>query len=522
MSNPVTPPEPKRRTKVILGVLVLASLLATLVIAALLADVVKKQSEAKEPYFQAVELTDTTVDPAIWGKNFPIQYEMYKKTADMEPTEHGGSNPTKREATANDPRTTVAAQEVDREPRLRKLWDGYAFAVDYREARGHEYMLTDQRLTRRVQEFDQPGACINCHASTYTVFKDEGGGDLMKGFDAINHQKYLDITDKFEHPIACIDCHDPKTMALRVTKPAFMNGIKSLKASEGIKDYDVNKDATPSEMRSYVCAQCHVEYYFKGEGNTLHFPWSKGLNIEQEYADSTSHVDWVHARTGMPGLKAQHPDFETWSQGIHAKAGVSCADCHMPYKRQGAAKVSDHQVRSPMLDVNSSCQTCHKADEKEMKERVSNIQNNFLKTMDATYTAVDELIDDIEAAQKAGVAEDRLEAARLYQRKASFYLDYSESENSNGFHAPAYSQQILADATNAARQGQLALQGKKTEPAPVPLSEEGKKAYEKKLKAAAEKKAKADANASEKSPATAQTPKLPASLTPSATPSKKG
>ncbi|MDN5564941.1 MAG: ammonia-forming cytochrome c nitrite reductase subunit c552 [Luteococcus sp.] len=510
----VPPQEPKRRTKLILGALVLASLLATLVIAALLVDVAKKQTEAQDTYFKAVELTDTTVDPAVWGKNFPIQYEMYKKTTEMEPTEFGGSTPTKHVPDAKDPRTVVAAQELDREPRLKRLWAGYAFATDYREARGHAYMLEDQLFTKRMTDFPQPGACINCHASTYTVFKEIGGGDAMKGFDETNHAKYMDISGKFKHPISCIDCHDPKTMALRVTKPAFINGIKELKASEGVKNYDVNKDATPQEMRSFVCGQCHVEYYFKGDKKTLTFPWSKGLTIENEYQDSADHVDWTHKLTGMPGLKAQHPDFETWSNGIHAKAGVSCADCHMPYKRQGATKVSEHQVRSPMLDVNASCQTCHKASEKEMKERVSTIQNRFHKTMDETYTAVDELIADIEAAQKSGVAKDRLDQARLYQRKASFYLDYSESENSNGFHAPAYSQQILAEATNAARQGQLALLGKSSDPKPLPLSEQGEKNW-----AAAKAKAKAAAASASPAPAASATPVVPGT-TPSATPTR--
>lgn len=484
----VPPGNPSRRFKVLLGALVLASLLATLVIAALLVDVAKKQTEAKDTYFKAVEITDTTVDPAVWGKNFPIQYEMYKKTTEMVPTEFGGSNKVPHTPDAKDPRTFTAAEDLDKEPLLRKVWAGYAFATSYKEARGHEYMLEDQRYTKRVTDFAQPGTCINCHASTYVVFKEQGGGDLFKGFDKVNHMKYTDATKLFDHPISCIDCHDPKTMALRVTKPAFMTGIKEFKASQGIKDYDVNRDATPNEMRSFVCGQCHVEYYFDGPGNTLTFPWSKGLNIDDEYADSTNHVDWIHKTTGAPALKAQHPDFETWSQGIHAKAGVSCADCHMPYKRVGATKVSDHQVKSPMLDVNASCQTCHKADEKEMKSRVSKIQNNFRKQLDESYTALDELITDIEKAQKAGVSADRLEAARLYQRKASFYLDYSESENSNGFHAPDYSQRILADSINASRQGQLALVGKATKPGPIPLNDAGMKEFAHKKELAAKAK----------------------------------
>lgn len=460
---------PSRRFKVILGLLVLASLLATIVIAALLVDVAKKQTEAKDTYTKVVDITDTTVDPAVWGQNFPIQYAMYKKTSEMESTTWG-LNVVNRKATADDPRTQVALEKIERDPMLKKLWAGYAFAVDYRQARGHEYMLEDQRLTKRTKDFPQPGTCINCHASTYVVFKELGNGDQFKGFDKVNHMKYQDATKLFDHPISCIDCHDPKTMALRVTKPAFIRGIAALKASQGVKDYDVNRDATPNEMRSFVCGQCHVEYYFKGDAKTLTFPWSQGLNIDNEYTVESSHVDWTHATTKGKMLKAQHPDFETWSQGIHAKAGVTCADCHMPYKRVGATKVSDHQVRSPLLNINASCQTCHKASETEMKDRVLTIQNNYRTELGKAYVAVGALIDDLTAAEKNHTATaDQILAAQEYQRKAGFYLDYTASENSTGFHAPEYSLRILSDSINASRQGQLILKGVKTDPAPIPV-----------------------------------------------------
>jgi nitrite reductase (cytochrome c-552) len=110
----------------------------------------------------------------------------------------------------------------------------------------------------------QPGTCINCHASMYVAYKKLGNGDLIKGFEAINKMPYDEARKNVDHPVACIDCHDPKTMQLRVTRPGFMEGMKALKASQGVKDYDVNRDATRQEMRAFVCGQCHVEYYFKG------------------------------------------------------------------------------------------------------------------------------------------------------------------------------------------------------------------------------------------------------------------
>lgn len=269
-----------------------------------------------------------------------------------------------------------------------------------------------------------------------------------------------------EHPVACIDCHDSQTMALRITRPAFMEGIANYKASQGIANYDVNRDATRQEMRSYVCAQCHVEYYFKGPEKRLTFPWHKGLKVEEiyDYYQEVGHVDWVHADTGARALKAQHPEFEMWSQGIHARSGVACADCHMPFKRVGATKISDHHVRSPLLNLNHACQTCHKWPEAELKARVETIQDRTYKLRHEALDALMDLINDIKAARAGGLATNApaLLQAQEFQRKAQWYLDFVEAENSMGFHAPQESARVLAESINFARQGQLALRdGKK-------------------------------------------------------------
>ena len=70
------------------------------------------------------------------------------------------------------------------------------------------------------------------------------------------------------------------------------------------------------------------------------FPWEKGLNIDNinEYYDEYGFKDWTHKETGAPMLKMQHPEFELYSTGVHAQSGVACADCHMPYIREGAPK----------------------------------------------------------------------------------------------------------------------------------------------------------------------------------------
>lgn len=161
--------------------------------------------------------------------------------------------------------------------------------------------------------------------------------------------------------------------------------------------------------------------------------------------------------TGAPALKAQHPEFEMWNQGIHARSGVACADCHMPYKREGAHKISTHHVRSPLLDINRSCQTCHKWPEQELRARVETIQDRTYKLRNVAMDALMELIDDLKAAKAAGAGDEQLKVAREAQRHAQFYLDFVEAENSTGFHAPDESARILGESIDFSRRGQNSL-----------------------------------------------------------------
>ena len=419
----------------------------------------RKHKEGKQTSFRVVELDDTTVDPAILGKNFPQQYDDYLKTVDMVRTTHGGSEAIPRVPDEDDPREFTSRSNLEHLPQLKRLWAGYAFAVDFREKRGHAYMLEDQKSTERVKVVQQPGTCIQCHASVYAPMMELGHGDLMAGFEAMNQMTFHEATDHVSHPVTCIDCHNPETMQLRISRPAFMEGIQALKQHEGISDYDVNRDATHQEMRSFVCAQCHVEYYFKGDKKRLTFPWSKGLKADEmlAYFDEIAFKDWTHAETGAPMLKAQHPEFELWSQGTHAKAGVTCSDCHMPYKRIGAQKVSDHHVRSPLLNINRACQTCHKASEANLLSRAETIQSRNTELRDLALGAIVDLIETIKSAQESGVDEKTLDIARDYQRKASFLCDFVEAENSSGFHADQEAARVLGLSLNYSRLGEKIL-----------------------------------------------------------------
>jgi nitrite reductase (cytochrome c-552) len=465
--------EPSRGPLLII-VVVIAAVIAGAGGAALLVNIVEKKHQAKNPFHRVVELTEATVDPAVWGKNFPSQYDSYRRTADQVRTKYGGSEALPRTPTEADPRSVVARSKLEMDPRLKQMWAGYAFSADFRERRGHAWMLDDQTFTGRQAFAKQPGTCMHCHASVYVPYKKLGNGDLIKGFEAMNQMPYKEARKLVEHPVACIDCHDPKSMQLRVTRPGFLEGIRAYKAGQGVPGYDPNTMATRQEMRSFVCGQCHVEYYFKGPEKRLVYPWSKGLTADRiiDYYEEIQFKDWTHADTGAPALKAQHPEFETWNQGIHARSGVACADCHMPYKREGALKVSDHHVRSPLLNINRACQTCHKFPEQELKARVEQIQDRTFRLRNIAMDALIALIEDIKKAKAAGKADADLAAAQAMQRRAQFMLDFVEAENSVGFHAPGEAARVLGESINASRQGQIALRepGYKPliEPTPLP------------------------------------------------------
>jgi nitrite reductase (cytochrome c-552) len=475
------------RGRWLLAGVAVAAAVAAFLTALLLTSIFQRKQEAKNPYVRLVEVGEETTDPAPWGMNWPREYDGYRRTSETTRTHFGGSE-------------ALPAQKSDRDPWLKRLFAGYAFAIDYRDRRGHAFMLSDQEVTRRVTERPQPGSCLQCHSSVIPTYRRLGNGDVFQGFEALGRMTYADAHaevvktgsmnpgpgGQFQpvtgaHPVSCLDCHDPKTMALRVTRPGFLRGIQALAASaepvphlpsverwrQGGRaaPYDPNADASRQEMRSFVCGQCHVEYYC-GPKATLFYPWNQGLKVEQieavydayTFSDGHRFYDWAHAETGAEVLKAQHPEFEMWSQGVHARSGVACADCHMPYKREGAVKVSDHWVRSPLVNVARACQACHPYPEAELQARADAIQARTHALMERAAAALVDMLDAIKAAKEAGADASRIEQAHALQRKAQWRLDFVAAENSMGFHAPAESARILGESIDYSRQAQLAVQ----------------------------------------------------------------
>ena len=454
-------------------VAVLAVAVAVVAIFALLMNIAERKQEARNPYVRLVEVTEDDTDPAKWGANWPKQYELYQRTALTTRTRFGGHGGSE----------ALPEAKIERDPWLKRMFLGYAFSIDYRDRRGHAYMLDDQEQTKR-QNVPLSGSCLHCHGSVMPLYRKLGDGDVFKGMDATHKMSYKDTNKMLHdmghgHPVSCVDCHDPASMKLRVTRPGFIRGIQALAESDApvpalpslerwrqsprAKPYDPNADSDRTEMRSFVCAQCHVEYYCAG-GFPLTFPWANGLRMEDlkkqwdetTYADGKRFFDYKHKESGAEILKAQHPEFELWSQGIHARSGVSCSDCHMPFMRDGASKISDHWVRSPLLNINRACQTCHHFSEDEMLARVDKIQQINQDLLQRGGAALMDLLDAVQAAKDAGATTEELKDALEMQRKAQWRLDYIAAENSMGFHAPQEAARILAEAADMARQGQVA------------------------------------------------------------------
>jgi len=410
------------------GPVVFALAAALTVLLGLLAvSIMERRWEAQRPALVLKPIGQWEPDSAVWGENYPREYGTYLRTriADTR-TRHGGAFPR---------------DYLDEDPNLVILWAGYGFSKDYRQARGHYYSVQDVTATKRVGPAT-PGTCWTCKSADVPRMLDRlGVAEFYK-------TPFLKLKDEMAHPLGCQDCHDPQTMNLRMTRPALREAL----ASQGRNPADI----THQEMRSLVCAQCHVEYYFK-EGTYLTFPWAKGTGIEEiiAYYDSYDFSDFTHAVSKTPLVKAQHPDYELYLTGIHSYRGVSCADCHMPYRTEGGVKFTDHHVQSPLLNISNSCAVCHRWSEEDIRTRVYGIQD---KVKQATRAAEDALVKahfDVAAAMQAGAGDAELAEPRRLLRHAHFRWDFILSSNATGFHSPQESMRILGDATNGAQQARL-------------------------------------------------------------------
>jgi nitrite reductase (cytochrome c-552) len=410
--------------------------IGVLLLGLLATSITERRAEKKTATLQIIQpISEWESDNSKWGVNFPREYGSWESTKQMdENTKYGGSG--KRDYLADDPRLVV-------------MWAGYVFSKEYGAPRGHHHAIKDVTGTKRVSAATR-ASCWTCKSPDVPRMMNKLGGPANFYKESFDH-----FRPEIKNPIGCADCHNPKTMALQISRPALIEAFQR-------QGKDITK-VSRQEMRSLVCAQCHVSYYFKDKVSSyLTFPWDDGLRADdfEKYFFETvkPNPDFVNAISGTPIFKTRHPDYEVFSQGVHAFRNVSCADCHMPYKAEGGIKYTDHQVRSPLYNMANSCQVCHRWSEKEIRDRVTSMQDKNREMLDQAADSIYPAHIEIGEAMKLGATDAELAKPRELLSKAQLWWDYVASNNGMGFHAPQECARVLGRAIYLGNQSRMETQ----------------------------------------------------------------
>lgn len=422
--------------------ILLATVIVVFLLGMLASSITERKTEAIFTNVPQVKINQEDPRNEVWGKNFPREFQSYYQTADTTFRSKYNGN------------AMIDMLEVD--PRLVVLWAGYGFSKDYNQGRGHFYAVKDVRNTLRTggpkgpNEGPMPATCWSCKSPDVPrVMKRDGIANFYKG-------KWARLGSEIVNPIGCADCHDAKTMNLRISRPALIEAFKRT-------GKDISK-ATHQEMRSLVCAQCHVEYYFNKKKPVdgvpyLTFPWDNGMSVEamEKYYDDMEFKDWTHKISKAPMLKAQHPGYEVYSTGIHAERGVSCADCHMPYKSEGGVKFTDHKIQSPLNNVANSCQVCHREETATLIKDVFDRQDKIIENRDK----LEELLvrAHVEAGKcwELGATEKQMHDILMGIRHAQWRWDYAAASHGGSFHSPVEIGRVISTGIDIAQETRIKL-----------------------------------------------------------------
>ena len=422
-------------------VLFIATAIIVFLLGVLASSIIERRTEAVFTYSPEVEYTQFEAKNELWGENFPREYESYLKTSDTTfKSKYNGS-------------VTIDMLEVD--PRLVVLWAGYGFSKDYDQARGHYYSIKDIWNTLRTgapvdgEKSPMPNTCWTCKSPDVPrVMNEVGVAEFYKGTWETRGSEIV-------NPIGCGDCHDAKTMNLRISRPALIEAFERMG-----KDI---AESTHQEMRSLVCAQCHVEYYFnkkKVEGVPyLMYPWDNGLSVEEveEYYDNMDFSDWTHSISKAPMLKAQHPGYEIYLTGTHASRGISCADCHMPYISEGGQKFTDHHIQSPLNNVSNSCQVCHREETDSLIKDVYSRQDKIIENRDKLEELIVRAHVEAKHAWDYGATEEQMKDILLGIRHAQWRWDYAAASHGASFHSPVETGRIISTGIVIIQEARLKL-----------------------------------------------------------------
>lgn len=414
---------------------------ATIVIVFLLgllaSSIIERRAEAEFLYTPKVQYDQFEPRNEVWGQNFPREYETYMQTRDTSfRSKYNGS---------------AAIDMLEEAPELVVLWAGYPFSKEYNQGRGHYYAVNDVRTILRTgapmtpEEGPMPGTCWTCKSPDVPRMMHNIGAE------SFYKHKWASLGPEIVNSIGCADCHNAKTMNLQISRPALVEAFQRI----GI---DVNK-ATHQEMRSLVCAQCHVEYYFKGDGKYLTFPWDKGFSIEkiEEYYDSYQFSDWKHSLSQTNMIKAQHPDYELFRTGVHYDRGVACADCHMPYKSEGGVKFTDHHIQSPLNNVANTCLVCHREETQKLISNVYERQDKIFENRRELEKLLAKAHIEAKFAWDKGANSKQMEEALKLIRAAQWRWDFVAASHGASFHSPVEVSRIVASGINKAEEARLSI-----------------------------------------------------------------
>lgn len=424
-------------------VLFVVTALVVFLLGMLASNVLNRKNEAKFAYTPTVSISENEPRNDVWGKNFPKEYQSYIQTLDTSFTSMQAG--------------TSMRDMLEEDPNLVVLWAGYGFSKDYNQGRGHYYAIEDIQNTLRTGgpkgegDGPMPSTCWTCKSPDVPRLMNE------KGVAEFYSGKWADKGSEIVNNIGCADCHNPKDMSLQITRPALIEAFDAM-------GKDITK-ATHQEMRSLVCAQCHVEYYFdkKIPGKEgvpyLKFPWKNGFSVEdmEKYYDDIDFKDWTHSLSKAPMLKAQHPGYETYLSGVHADRGVSCADCHMPYKSEGGQKFTDHHIQSPLNNVANSCQVCHR---QETDKLVQNVYTRQKKSSETRLSLEANIVKAHIEAQKAwelGATKEQMANILKGIRHSQWRWDYATAAHGASFHAPVEIARVLATGLDKIQQTRIGL-----------------------------------------------------------------
>jgi nitrite reductase (cytochrome c-552) len=424
------------------------ALVAILAATAMWAGCTQKNVETST--IKTTEIPDGAIDPAEWGKVYPVEYKEWKATS--EPA-IGGQSKYKRGWNVGE----APESKLDEFPFLALLYNGWGFGLEYNEPRGHYYMVQDQ-LEVDPGRVKAGGSCLTCKTPYAPMLRKEMG----QAYFSTPYKEVLARLpkDKQTLGVACVDCHDNRTMKLKISRQFTLG--------RALKDMGVDEaKLTTQDKRSLVCAQCHVTYSIPKDkemhSTDVYFPWQGSKmghitieNIIKQLKSSPATGEWTQSVTGFKLAFIRHPEYELFSNNSpHWNNGVTCADCHMPTVTVDGKKVSDHRVMSPLNNYLLACAACHTETADQLRAKVIAIQDRteaiYIKAGYATATDA----KLFEMANKAAAAGKNIDKAQYAQARenyeqAFYRLIFIGAENSTGFHNPKEAARVLTDSAKYA------------------------------------------------------------------------